>query len=177
MHRRPARNTYSPQAISYLFAFGPVPRTASISQYPGKSPCCSRSAPIVGIPAQATGDCLQNPPNPVRRYGRPCLRSQRPDLHRTRMLNLRRHGARALSHTLVAFPGIKPTLLISGLWSGRARAGFRSPVPDMAAPPSASNATVPAGSASADPFAALPAIPSLDNTFGALLIGTFIGLM
>ena len=29
----------------------------------------------------------------------------------------------------------------------------------------------------ADPFAALPHIPPIDNTFGALLIGTFIGLM
>ncbi|TBU40947.1 hypothetical protein BD309DRAFT_1021046 [Dichomitus squalens] len=47
----------------------------------------------------------------------------------------------------------------------------------MAAPPSASNTTVPSGSASANPFAALPAIPPLDDTFGALLIGTFVGLI
>ena len=41
---------------------------------------------------------------------------------------------------------------------------------------SASNATtaLPAG---VDPLDLLPKIPPLDNTFGAVLIGTFLGLM
>ena len=44
-----------------------------------------------------------------------------------------------------------------------------------ASSPSAAS-TSPTGTP-ADPFAGLPHIPPIDNTFGALLIGTFIGLM
>ncbi|PIL32541.1 hypothetical protein GSI_05244 [Ganoderma sinense ZZ0214-1] len=42
---------------------------------------------------------------------------------------------------------------------------------------SSTSAAIPSTGVTADPFASLPHIPPLDNTFGALLIGTFVGLI